>query len=302
MDNIFFRIQSGDSSSASPENRFSLLARGKDLEIMKQHIPTDSAVWVTPADNPGVVEFFFVISGLLSVDLKNKTVSLKPGDSFFVDSLQGEVSLKAISDTEILYVTNSHIYDRLHDFQTELTKLLMQINEKDNITYLHSKNVVRYSVKLMERLSETTDQAKMDRLYTAALFHDVGKCFLPDYILKKETPLSKEEMILIYKHPIDTHHMLQIRFGTEIAEIAASHHERIDGSGYPYGLTGDQFCFESKILAVADAFDAMTSKRPYNVPKPYLDSARELYNMDTKFDRKVTEALVRLAEENAFES
>ncbi|MEG1742728.1 MAG: HD domain-containing protein, partial [Clostridia bacterium] len=296
----FFSINQCETTQSRGGETFALLANCKDMEIMKQSIPTDSAVWVTPSESAGVLEFFFVISGELVVDIKSGTVTLKQGDSFFVDSLKEEVSLKAKTKTELLYVTNSHVFDSLNYFQKELTDLLMQINEKDNITYLHSKNVVRFSMKLFEKLSSNQDKATMDKLVTSALFHDVGKCFVPDEILKKAGELTNEEFKYIIKHPIDTRHMLRTRFGPEIAEIAACHHERLDGSGYPYGLTGDEVSFESKILSVADAFEAMTSQRHYNKPKTFVAAAEELRSMCTKFDSEITRALVELAESGAF--
>ena len=300
MENIYFNIRPDHGSVIANEDPFKLLAAASNMEVMRQSIKSGSPVWVTPSEEPDVMEFFFVISGSLSIDANNETFLIKPGDSFFVNGLKDEVALKALSDTELLYVTNSHVYNSLSYFQSELTELLMKINEKDDVTYAHSKNVVRYSVKLLERLAGSCAQAKMDKLVTSALFHDIGKCYVPDEILKKTGSLTPDEFKYIAKHPLDTRHMLRTRFGNEVAEIAACHHERIDGSGYPYGLKGSEMSMESKILAVADAFDAMTANRGYNNPKGYVEAAKELYSLDNKFDRSVTSALLDLSQEGAF--
>jgi HD-GYP domain-containing protein (c-di-GMP phosphodiesterase class II) len=83
-------------------------------------------------------------------------------------------------------------------------------------------------------------------------------------------------------------------------ELAQSHHERLDGSGYPYGLTQEDISFESRILAVADVFDAMTTERGYNEVKTFKEAAQELIRLSDKFDRRITRALDWLVDEEAF--
>jgi len=91
--------------------------------------------------------------------------------------------------------------------------------------------------------------------------------------------------------------MLLQEFGEEIAEIARNHHERMDGSGYPRGLSGEDISFASQIVAVADVFDAMTSDRGYNEVKSPEEAAEELARLDTQFDQRITSVLTRLVAE-----
>ena len=99
---------------------------------------------------------------------------------------------------------------------------------------------------------------------------------------------------MIQQHAADSARILLPKYGPRIAELAHSHHERMDGSGYPRGLKGDQIPFESRILAVADAFDAMTSDRGYNRVKTFAEAAAELQAMPQRYDPLVTAALAQL--------
>lgn len=104
----------------------------------------------------------------------------------------------------------------------------------------------------------------VDALYFAGYLHDIGKATIPAAILHKPGHLAPVEMELVKRHPVTAHEVLKdIDFGGEVAAIIRQHHERLDGSGYPDGLSGDMILLEARILAVADVVDAMTSHRPY---------------------------------------
>jgi len=112
----------------------------------------------------------------------------------------------------------------------------------------------------------------------AAMVHDIGKIYIPQSILSKPGKLSEIEFSLIKIHPQNSYDILKnIEFPWPIAEIVLQHHERIDGSGYPKGLKGDDIMLESKILAVADVVEAMAAHRPYR-PAPGLEKALEEIN------------------------
>ena len=97
----------------------------------------------------------------------------------------------------------------------------------------------------------------------AATYHDIGKIGVPDAILNSTTKLSDEEFQQIKKHPENSRQILEGLFGKEVAFIAACHHERWDGKGYPYGLKGEEIPFGARLIAIADAYDAMTTNRSY---------------------------------------
>jgi len=119
----------------------------------------------------------------------------------------------------------------------------------------------------------------------------VGKCFVPVEVLQKTDELDASDVRYILRHPMDSGRLLCPEFGEQVAEIARNHHERLDGSGYPCGLSGEEISLPAKIVAVADVFDAMTSERGYNAVKSFEEAAGELCSLSGKFDPYITGAL-----------
>ena len=298
MDGIRFNRKS--AASAPPQENeaiTTLIAKQGDLEMMLQKIGGESVVWLKPAEDVTAIEFFFIHKGGVSLVLDDGMVPLEAGDSFSVCGLKRDIPVKLNGDTQILYVTNCPSFASVQKFQENLESLLMRINEKDNYTSRHSKAVLRYSLALYDALSEKAPVIARDDLAVAALFHDVGKCFVPVEVLQKPERLTNEELRYILRHPVDSGRMLLQEFGEEIAEIARNHHERMDGSGYPRGLSGEDISFASQIVAVADVFDAMTSDRGYNDVKTPEEAAEELVRLDTQFDGRITNVLRQLVSE-----
>ncbi len=300
MEGFFFNKAILNAPLEAGSSGITLLARHGDMEIMSQPIRAGVAVWLLPAGDRNTIEFFFVHTGELEIVLDGNVETFKPGDSFYLKGLGQELSLKTIKDTILLYVSSSLVYETSTDFNTELTRLVVQINEKDNYTFRHSRNVLRYSIKLFERLKTYCQDDNVSNLATAALFHDVGKCFIPDEILKKKGKLDLAEYKKVMRHPIDTARLLKPHFNDRVVELAQGHHERLDGSGYPFGLMQDDLSIEARILAVADVFDAMTTDRGYNEVKTFKEAVEELMSLPDKFDKRVTTALLWLVEEEAF--
>ena len=138
--------------------------------------------------------------------------------------------------------------------------------------------------------------ARAARIRMAALVHDVGKAWIPERVLLKPGPLSADEWRLIEAHPLTAAGLLSHPALADVAEWVRCHHERADGRGYPHGRVGAESPVESRILAVCDAFDAMTSARPNGPP---LRPAAALAELDacagTQFDPVVVEAFRRVA-------
>ncbi|MEA4823825.1 MAG: HD domain-containing protein [Clostridiaceae bacterium] len=301
MENVY--INKKDTSTlekAIDATRLSLLAKKGSTEIMSQTLISGATVWLVPADEPETMEFFFIHKGEIELTLDAETIRLVPGDSFYVENLKREILLKTHQDTQLLYITNAPLFDSVFGFQDDLTKLLVRINDKDDYTFRHSRNVMRYSVKLFESMPEYCTNVSLNDIVVASLFHDVGKCFVPDEILKKSGKLDASEMRYIMRHPIDSARLLRPHFGDRVAEIAQNHHERLDGTGYPFNLTAEDIIPEARIVAVADVFDAMTTNRGYNIVKSYEEGARELLSLPKQFDRKITGMLAELVRMNAF--
>ncbi|MDO4582335.1 MAG: HD domain-containing phosphohydrolase [Bacillota bacterium] len=298
MDGVFV-IKKENIDNTGSSSLPVLLVKSDGVEVMVHNITADSTIWITPAD--GVMEFYMILTGALSLTLDDEQVVLSDGESFYVNGLKNEIFLRALRDTQLLSLNNGALYDDIVDFHDDLETLLKNINDKDHITYAHSRNVMECSIKLFQALKLEEQRLSTDEMITAALFHDVGKCNMPDEVLLKKGSLTPYESRFIIKHPTHSARLLKPRFGSKVAEIAQNHHERLDGSGYPYGLSGDEISFEAKIVAVADVFDAMTSERGYNKVKDPLTAANELCSLSKLFEPTITAALLKLVLEGAFD-
>jgi putative two-component system response regulator len=158
-----------------------------------------------------------------------------------------------------------------------ILRLALAVEYRDNDTGEHTLRVARYSRVIAEQLGLSPRLCR--DIYLAAPLHDVGKVAIPDRILLKPGRLDADEMAVIRTHTgigarilADSHCEL-IQIG---AEIAAAHHERWDGSGYPKGLSGADIPIEARVVAVADVFDALTTKRPYKEAMPLHEARRYL--------------------------
>jgi putative nucleotidyltransferase with HDIG domain len=175
-----------------------------------------------------------------------------------------------------------HLYQRQRDVSMELVNanerleaanlsfaaaLVATLDARDRYTAGHSEAVATYARAIAERLS--LSEREQHLVFLCGLVHDVGKVGLPPGLLEKPGPLTLEERRQMEEHSVIGERILaNVEDYKEIAQIVRNHHERIDGHGYPDGLVGDEIPLLSRILAVADAFDAMTSDRPYRDAMP----------------------------------
>ena len=145
----------------------------------------------------------------------------------------------------------------------EFSKILMKtVDAKDEYTGEHCKRVAYYSLKLGSKLKLSASE--LSDLNLAAMFHDIGKIGIPDHILQKKSRLTDEEYETIKYHPIIGANILSVStMFEEVAKTIKAHHERVDGTGYPYGLKENEIPKLAKILCICDTFDAITSKRSY---------------------------------------
>ncbi len=140
--------------------------------------------------------------------------------------------------------------------------MLLALDAKDQYTYEHSTRVAYYSLILGKELGLNEEQ--MYELEMSGLFHDLGKIGTPDSILNKPTRLNEEEFEIMKNHPVRSGEILQgFADFQNVAKYVKHHHERFDGRGYPNGLKGEDIPLFSRILLIADTFDAMTSSRAY---------------------------------------
>ncbi len=177
-----------------------------------------------------------------------------------------------------------------------LSALLRTLDLRDQMTARHSAAVARYSRAIAQRAGYSRREEEL--VHIAALLHDIGKFILPDRILKANVPLTDEDWMLIRRHPQQGARVVSSLDGYgPVAEIILAHHERIDGKGYPRGLSGDDIPELSRIISVADTYDVMTARDSYRTPMSSYDAIVELRRVAGKqLDARFVEVFIELLE------
>jgi putative nucleotidyltransferase with HDIG domain len=148
-----------------------------------------------------------------------------------------------------------------------LEQLAADLEAGDPYTHGHSRRVARYATLIAKRMGVSGDE--LARIRLAAALHDVGKLETPTAVLHKPGRLTNSEFAIVREHPVTGAEMVSILEDPELSEIVLHHHERLDGTGYPDRLPGDQIPLGARIISVADTFDAITSARPYRAARPH---------------------------------
>ncbi|KAF2955047.1 HD domain-containing phosphohydrolase [Marinitoga sp. 38H-ov] len=218
-----------------------------------------------------------------------EAVNKKNGDFNNEDKNIIEIFSSLISNKLI----NAKIYEELSStIKGIILAVATAIDIRDNYTHTHSKNVSNLAVKIGEKMG--FNDSLLEELEISALLHDVGKIGIPDEILNKPSKLTEEEYKIIQSHTIIGAELLaEIDFLSKNIPLGAlEHHEKLDGSGYPYQKKGSEISEFGKILAAADIFDALTAKRVYKEPWP-KEKVFEMLKNDCpiKFDCEIINAL-----------
>ncbi len=225
--------------------------------------------------------------GVLAVD---NTRSKRPLVKSDLSLLAGVAAMMGITAHNITLLEA-----RKRQFQSILQVMAATIDARDAITSGHSAKVTRYTLGICDRMGLSREYQEM--MQVASLLHDYGKIGVPDAILKKPGRLDSDEFRIVRHHAEKTRLILeQIDFEgifRQVPEIAGGHHEKLDGSGYPRGLRGDEIPVGARILAVADFFEAVTAKRHYREPMSVSDAIRLLREQSgLSFDRQVVDAFL----------
>ncbi len=174
-----------------------------------------------------------------------------------------------------------------------LVSLAESLDVRDSGNTAHCHRVGRFSELIARELGLAPDEVERVRL--AGIVHDVGRVAVPEGVVEKSGPLTEEEWDWVRAHPSTGARLLETTDFAEVRDWVRLHHERPDGRGYPEGLSGDSVPLQAGILAVADAYEAMTSDRPYRVALGAEEAAEELRRgAGTQFDERVVEALLRV--------
>ncbi len=187
----------------------------------------------------------------------------------------------------------THMENKYQDVcEMAVRSILQALDMKDHYTFGHSMRVTYYALTLGREIG--LSEKELYNLELACLFHDIGKIGIPDSILLKPERLNNEEFQIMKTHPEKTAEILKgFEPFQEIAIFAKHHHERYDGRGYPSQLKGEEIPLFSRIILIADTFDAMTSTRPYRKGLPYQVAFDELIKFSgTQFDPKLAQQFI----------
>jgi len=197
----------------------------------------------------------------------------------------GEEIQKAIEEIQRQAAINKEL------FMGSIRMLANAIDEKDPYTRGHSERVAYYSAVIAKHLGMPPDE--VERVHLAGIIHDVGKIGIEDKILRKAAALTDDEYEIMKQHPAKGEHILEaVPILKRMAGDGLMHHENVDGSGYPRGLRGDDIPLLGRIVSVADAFDAMTTDRPYSKAMTFEAALGRLrFLIEKKFDKDCVEAM-----------
>ncbi|MGB9678485.1 MAG: HD-GYP domain-containing protein [Thermoanaerobacteraceae bacterium] len=188
--------------------------------------------------------------------------------------------------------------DEIHNNLKEMEdSLITALEAKDIYTQGHSKRVFKLVSNIVDKMELNENEA--EKIKTAAKLHDIGKIGINDNILNKPTKLTEEEFAVIMDHPVMGYEIInKIKAMGDIAKIIRHHHERYDGNGYPDGLKGENIPLGSRIIAIADSCDAMTSKRAYRNSFTMAQAIEELRkNAGKQFDPELVEVFASVIED-----
>lgn len=207
-----------------------------------------------------------------------------------------ESGLKSVEQVNMIKKINSELSESnelLEKSYLESIEVLRKTVEvKDVYTKGHSDRVAEYALLIGEKLN--LSEADMKTLKIGALFHDIGKIGIPDAILLKDSKLTDDEYSEIKNHPtIGAHILSNATIFADIIPIVKHHHERFDGRGYPGRLAGNDIPFFARIVAIADTFDAMTSRRSYRNALDFEYTKNEIYSCKgTQFDPEIADVFL----------
>jgi HD-GYP domain-containing protein (c-di-GMP phosphodiesterase class II) len=204
-----------------------------------------------------------------------------------------------LANQSAIAIENSRLYGDLQKaYHESIVALMNTVEAKDAYTRGHSRRTSRYSLGIAQEMK--LHGKVCEEIRTSAELHDIGKVGVRDLIIGKESALSTMEFQDIQSHVLTGESILKpIEYLRFALPVIRHHHEYYDGSGYPDGLKGDEIPLEARIVGVADAFDAMTTQRPYNEPLSIKKALEKFESQKGRqFDPDVVDALTRFATQN----
>ncbi len=293
--------------------RIALGKKGEDIKEVRIPLGEGIAGWVAKTEEPLVVSdvkkddrFFkkadeisgFITRDIICVPLKirDRIIGVaeavnRIGGTFTEDDIE---LFEAIAFQIAISLENASLYKDLEDlFFQVITSLVATIDTKDPYTHGHSQRVMEYSLAIGREMKLSFDE--MRNLKLSALLHDIGKIGVDEAILRKPAKLTEDEFSEVKKHPGTGAYIIEhIKRLKDISINVKHHHERFEGGGYPSGIKGKEIPISARIIAVSDAFDAITSDRPYRKGQdPEIAIAEIERCKETQFDPECVSCFIK---------
>lgn len=241
-------------------------------------------------------KILYIIPIIIKSSLKGYLLIMKDVEKSIYEH-ELEVITSILSQAGIV-IENAFLIEEAQETSFEIVKSLVKaIEAKDKYTKGHSQRVAQISIMIAKEMDLSTERVK--NIEMAAVLHDVGKIGLPEYILNKSGKLTAEEYEHMRQHPSNGYEIVsQIKNMKDIARIIRYHHERWDGKGYPEELIEEDIPLESRIIAIADTYDAITSDRPYRKGREHGCAVKEIKeNKETQFDPYISKIFLNISKE-----
>jgi putative two-component system response regulator len=269
--------------------------------------PETAVIMVTAMDDPEIAETALEIGayGYIIKPFKPNEVMINVSNALRRRKLEIQNRLHRENLEKLVQERTERLQKTLNDLQKAMEGIIQAMGltaeTRDPYTAGHQRRVTHIACAIATEMGLPEDQ--IDGIRMAGIIHDIGKISVPAEILSKPGRITRHEFAIIKSHPQVGYDMLKkIDFPWPIAQIVYQHHERMDGSGYPQGLSSEDILLEARILAVADVVEAMASHRPYR-PALGIDIALEeiSINREVLYDPDVVDACLRLFKEKGFE-
>lgn len=257
MDDIF--IQDFNDVFQSKDVQAESLISDNHISIEYYHLYKKNSLYVDTGSNENDTSLYYlVLKGSLEFVFENEKIRLLKNQIIEIKNKRS-FDVYALEETSLLFI--SSIASNIDKKIDELTAQIKEEEKRDPDTQGHNHRVGKYANIIIHHMDPTYTS---NDLVFAGSYHDIGKSKINLEILHKRGRLTPDEWDEIRRHPVYSYEILKPILGEKIAFIAKCHHEKLDGTGYPDGLKKKQIPFEAQILAVADVFDALTSKRAYH--------------------------------------
>jgi HD-GYP domain-containing protein (c-di-GMP phosphodiesterase class II) len=275
-----------------------LLVSSEGIEVIRQTVQAGRHFYLRSEEDWAGFELLYVLGGrLLHGSSSVGQTLLERGDFLYHNGLAEKEFFRAQTEVHLLVFSTSPSFHLGESEIQDMLSIAKSVEEKDSVTEGHCKRLEQLAVLTGERFG-LSGQELIDLSYGAFL-HDIGKVQVRSEILEKRGALDDAEWAEMRKHPEYGAEMLKEKVLLHgAAEIVRAHHEHYDGGGYPRGLKGEEIPIGARVVAVVDAYDAMTSVRPYQRAQAKQEAIEELRrNAGTHFDPNVVRVFIEVASE-----